>query len=135
MGRKLTFGNGMALDRLIADISAGAAGEPQLAELARSCAEATAWMRTASIDDRLAGSVDYLAMLAVATAGWQMARQRAAAASMLEQGAGAPAFLRAKIATARFFLDRIAPEAAGHMAGAVAGAAGLYEVSVAELAG
>ena len=135
VGRKLTMGNGQPLDGLIADIQAGARGEPRLAELADACAEVTAWMRAASVDDRLAGSVDYLAMLATATAGWQLARQRRIAGDLLAAGEGDPAFLNAKCAVARFFLNRIVPEALGRKAGAMAGAADLYDLSVAELVG
>jgi alkylation response protein AidB-like acyl-CoA dehydrogenase len=135
VGRKLTMGNGEPLDQLIADLREGAKGEPQLAALADAVAEVTQWMRGADVDDRLAGSVDYLAMFATAVAGWLMARQHGVARAMLEKGEGNPEFLKAKLATTRFFLDRIVPEALGRKAGAMAGAAGLYDLTAAELAG
>ena len=134
VGRKLSLQNGKALDGLIADILADAGGEPDLAQLAQACAEVTEWMRAATIDDRLAGSVDYLTMLATATAGWHMVRQFAATNALLARGEGDPAFLQAKIATTRFFLDRIVPEALGHRAGSMAGHAMLYTVPALALA-
>lgn len=134
VGRKLSLGNGEPLDRLIADILADAHGEPHLMQLAQACAEVSDWMRAAPIDDRLAGSVDYLTMLAVAVAGWQMARQFAVATALLDEGDGDPGFLQTKIATTRFFLDRVVPEAVGHKAGSMAGQAMLYAASSAALA-
>lgn len=135
VGRKLGLGNGAPLDALVADIRAGASDEPQLITLADAVAEVTAWMRAADIDDRLAGSVDYLAMFATATAGWLMTRQYQIAGDLLVSGEGNRDFLKAKRATARFFLDRIVPEALGHKAGAMAGASELYGLTAAELAG
>ena len=134
VGRKLSMGNGEPLAQLIADVRAGAEGETGLTALADACADVAAWMRDASIDDRLAGSSDFLAMMAVAVAGWQMAVQGRAADAALAAGEGDPAFLKAKQATVRFFLDRIVPEALGRKAGAVAGAAGLYSLDAAQLA-
>lgn len=134
VGRKLGIGNGEPLDALIADIAAGSVGEPALERLAGDCAEVTAWMRAADVDDRLAGSADFLAMLAVGTAGWLMAEQLRVAQSMRAAGEGDPAFLDGKIAAARFFLDRIVPEASGRKAGAMAGAGGLYAIDAAAFA-
>ena len=79
-----------------------------------------------STDDRLAGSVPFCTMLAVAVAGWQLLRQ-------LRSFEGAAP--RAKHASVRFFLDRIAPEARGLFASATAGAEGLYTLAAEELAG
>jgi 3-(methylthio)propanoyl-CoA dehydrogenase len=135
VGRKLGLGNGEALAGLIADIRDGAEGEQTLVDLADGCAQVAAWMHDAGIDDRLAGSTDFLTMMAVATAGWQMAVQDRAAAGLLAAGDGDPAFLSAKRATARFFLDRIVPEALGRKSGAMAGAGGLYTLSADQLAG
>jgi hypothetical protein len=84
----------------------------------------------ASLDDRLAGSVPFCTMAAVAVAGWQLLRQAKAVA----EGA-APALAQTKPVTARFFLDRIVPEASGLKAGATAGAETLYALESAQLAG
>jgi alkylation response protein AidB-like acyl-CoA dehydrogenase len=133
VGRKLSMGNGEPLSALIADIRAGAEGEGNLVALAEACADVTDWMRGASVDDRLAGSVDYLAMMAVATAGWLMHVQAQAAKAALAAGEGDPDFLNAKLATSRFFLDRIVPEALGRKAGATAGSIDLYSLKASQL--
>lgn len=134
VGRKLGIGNGEPLDALITDIAAGAHNEAALERLASDCAEVTTWMRSADVDDRLAGSADFLAMLSVATAGWLMAEQLKVAQGMRARGEGDPVFLDGKIAAARFFLDRIVPEASGRKAGAMAGAGGLYAIDSAAFA-
>jgi hypothetical protein len=83
----------------------------------------------ASLDDRLAGSVPFCTMAAVAVAGWQLMKQAQAVA----EGA-APSLSATKPVTVRFFLDRIVPEAAGLKAGATAGADGLYVLPAEALA-
>ncbi len=135
VGRKLGLGDGEAMAALIADVREGADGEAGLVVLADACSEVAGWMASADIDGRLAGSVDFLHMMAVAVAGWQLCVQAKAATAMLERGDGTPAFLTAKVATVRFFIDRIVPEAMGRKAGAMAGAAGLYALSAEQLAG
>ncbi len=134
VGRKMSLDNGAALDGLIADIRAGAAEEAGLTALVEAVAHTVDWMRSASVDDRLAGSYPLLTMLSVATCGWLMVQQAAAAESAL---AGDPdnAFLKAKQVTARFYLDRIVPEALGLAAQAVGGAGLLYAMEADALFG
>ncbi len=128
--RKLGFEGGAVLAALMAEIAADAADEPQLAALADQCAGIGIWMMaTASLDDRLAGSVPFCTMCAVAVAGWQMLRQSRAAV----QAGGSIA--RSKPVIARYFLDHIVPEAAGLKAAATAGSALFYALDSAELAG
>ncbi len=124
--RKLGLENGEVLLGLIADIEHASSDDPSLHALAKQCRSVAEWMRDASIDDRLAGSVPFCTMLAVAVAGWQLLLQ-------LQSFDGDPP--RAKAASVRFFLDRIVPEAGGLTASATAGAGGLYAVSAEELAG
>jgi hypothetical protein len=129
--RKLSSGNGDALAALMADIASDAGEVTALADLARTCAATGAWMRAdASLDDRLAGSVPFLTMCAVATAGWQLLRQARAAS-----GEATPAALaRSKPVVARYFLEHVVPEAAGLKAAASAGAALLYQLDAEGLA-
>ncbi|MDR2857066.1 MAG: acyl-CoA dehydrogenase [Novosphingobium sp.] len=127
--RKLGLDDGGVLAALMADIArdAGAAGADgaALAGLARDCADIGAWMlRQASLDDRLAGSVPFLTMCAVAVAGWQLLRQAQAAGT----DGTPPAIARSKPVVARYFLGHVVPEAAGLRAAATAGAALLYEL-------
>jgi hypothetical protein len=129
--RKLGLENGGVLAALMGEIASEAREVTTLAELARICAGIGDWMtRDASLDDRLAGSVPFLSMCAVAVAGWQLLRQARAAGD-----ADTPAAIaRRKPVVARYFLDHIVPTAAGLKAAAMAGAALLYELDAEELA-
>ena len=129
--RKLGLENGAVLLALLNDIARDAADEPALAALAQDCASVAQWMLSdASLDDRLAGSVPFCTMCAVAVAGWQLLNQLRA----VEAGAW-PAMSATKPVTVRFFLDRIVPEAAGLKASASAGAEALYSLTAQQLAG
>ena len=71
--RKLGYDGGAVLAALFADAARESEGE--LKALAEECGAVTEWMTgTASLDDRLAGSVPFLAMAATAVAGWQLER-------------------------------------------------------------
>ncbi|TWJ08672.1 acyl-CoA dehydrogenase [Altererythrobacter ishigakiensis] len=120
--RKLGLEAGGVVQSLIADIVRDSSDEPQLQALAQDCVAIAQWMTSeASLDDRLAGSVPFCTMFAVAVAGWQLKRQ----ADAVAQGT-APALERTKPVTARFFLERIVPEASGLKVAATAGADLLY---------
>ncbi len=124
--RKLGLEDGEALLGLIAAIVTDSGDQPALSALAIECRKVAEWMRTdASLDDRLAGSVPFCTMMAVAVAGWQLLRQ------LRSFDGVAPT---AKHASVRFFLDRIVPEATGLVASATAGAAALYTLTADQLA-
>ena len=128
--RKLGMEAGDVVDALIADIINDASGEPALKALAEDCRAIAQWMSSeASLDDRLAGSVPFCTMLAVAVAGWQLMKQADAVAA-----GAAPALAQTKPVTMRFFLDRIVPEASGLKASAIAGSDLLYSLSAEALA-
>jgi hypothetical protein len=110
------------LRRLLGEIRSGASGEAALIGLVEDCEGVAEQLLGADADDRLAASYPFLTMLSVAVAGWLLARQFQAA------GEGDSAFLAIKKAAARFYLDRIVPEARGLKAGAMAGALGLYQL-------
>ncbi len=129
--RKLGLEGGEAMIALFEDIVRDSGDEPTLAALATECASIARWMRDeASLDDRLAGSVPFCTMAAVAVAGWQMMRQGQAVAA-----GAAPSLAETKPVTVRFFLDRVVPEAMGHKAGAMGGADLLYTLPAEKLAG
>lgn len=129
--RKLALQGGGAIASLIDDIRTDAAGEPTLESLAEACAETVEWMQSnAKLDDRLAGSVPFCTMLAVAVAGWQLMKQM----QFVSDNSQSP-LARVKPITCRFFLDRIVPQAKGLKAEAMAGANLLYAVSAEALAG
>jgi alkylation response protein AidB-like acyl-CoA dehydrogenase len=116
--RKLGMQDGGVLTALMAEIAHEARHVGPLAELAQACANVGEWMQHgASLDDKLAGSVPFLTMCAVAVAGWQLLRQ-----------GRAPHAPPGKPVVARWFLARIVPEALGLEASATGGAALLYEL-------
>ena len=76
----------------------------------------TDWvLRAAQHDPRLpaAAAVPYLMLWGTVCGGWQLARAAAAARRRLDAGDGDPAFLRAKIDTARFYALHVGPRVAG----------------------
>ncbi len=131
VNRKLPMQGGDVLASLIADIRAEAADETALIDLVDRIEGVARWMlgNEASAEDRLAGSYALTTMASVAVAGWLLARQARVAATL-----DPSQFLRGKLASARFFLDRIVPEAAGLEASARAGAEGLYAADADALA-
>ncbi len=129
--RKLGFENGEVYAALMADIARDAADEPALLALAGECAAIAAWMGSdASLDDKLAGSVPFCTMSAVAVAGWQMLLQQRA----VERGE-APSLAAAKPVTTRYFLDHVVPETSGLKAAAGGGARLFYNLSAEQLTG
>ena len=129
--RKLGFENGDIYAALMADIARDAADEPALSALAQDCSAIASWMRDgASLDDKLAGSVPFCTMSAVAVAGWQLLLQKRAV-----DGGEAPALAATKPVTTRFFLDHIVPEALGMKAAAMGGAELFYSLSTEQLVG
>jgi len=131
VGRKLGMRGGDAVRDLLARIGQEAGNHGALKALAGACAEIAEWMiGSASTDDRLAGSYPFTTMMAVATSGWLMARQLAAA----EAEGGDTPFLKAKIAACRYYLDVMVPEALSLKGSAMAGADLLYALDADELA-
>ena len=129
--RKLGLEGGEVFAALMADVAKDAGEETALAGLAQTCATLGQWMREeASFDDRLAASVPFTEMCAVAVAGWQLLNQLRA----VEAGA-APSLAATKPVTVRFFLDHVVPQAAGLEAAVRRGAAGLYDLTADQLAG
>jgi len=78
----------------------------------------------ASPNEVFAGSVTYLMLAGNVVAGWQMARALLVAQQRLSEGTD-PDFMRAKIATARFYGDHLLSKAAGLRHSIIEGAAAL----------
>ncbi|HEY0045036.1 MAG TPA: acyl-CoA dehydrogenase [Allosphingosinicella sp.] len=132
VGRKIGLEGGAVLASLIADMRAAAAGEAALSHLLDVAEDAGAWMASAGVEDRLAGSYSYLTLLSVAVCGWLMKVQLQALES--EAADLDPAFVAMKRAAALYYLDQLIPEAAGLAAQAKAGAAPLYAIDEAAFA-
>ena len=64
-------------------------------------------------NDKYAGSVPYLMLAGNVVAGWQLARALLVAEAQLARGEGDAAFLRAKVATARFYAEHLLSKAPG----------------------
>ncbi|MFZ5745317.1 MAG: acyl-CoA dehydrogenase [Pseudomonadota bacterium] len=128
--RKLGYEQGGVLTSLFVEIARDCTHAPELAALAADCEAITRWMASeASLDDRLAGSVPFCTMSAVAVAGWQLQRQAQALAG------GETPQAKAKAVVARYFANHIASEARGLKAQATAGSALLYALDAEALAG
>ena len=69
---KIGIARAAAPKALLSEVEAAAGPAAALVELARTCSSIADWMLDeASLDDRLAGSVPFCTMCAVAVAGWQ----------------------------------------------------------------
>ena len=78
--------------------------------------------------DTAAGATPYLRMFGLTLGASLLARQAAEAARRLETGEGDPAFLTAKIATARFFAEQLLPAAPALLGPITRGADLLYAI-------
>ena len=123
--RKLGYEGGAVLIGLLEEAVRECADAPELAALAEDCVNIARWMASeASLDAKLAGSVPFCTMCAVAVAGWQLQRQ-------VRDGAGG----ETKAVVTRYFGEHIASETRGLRLAATAGAELLYALSAEELAG
>ena len=122
VGRKMADG-GAAIHALIDAVAAEAQGDPMDAPVAAMAGQlrvATDAMLGMDLNDRFGGAVPYL--MGFARVLGAIYHLRAA-----QSGGVRP------MALARFYLDRLLPEAAGHFAQAGHGAKGLYDLSAEDL--
>jgi hypothetical protein len=143
VGRKLGRNGGrapMTLFRIANAFLSGESGdamkpfvEPVKAGLAR-LQEVTLWLAQNGLknpDNAGAASVDYLRMFGIVVIGYLWARQAKAAQEKLAAKAGNAAFYEAKLATARFWMERMLPETAALNERIKAGADGLMMMDAA----
>ncbi len=139
VGRKLGMDGGAHWRTLLSDIrttvmelhgSADLAGIAPWLEDALAAAETTThWLAAANDpDDKAAGATPYLRLMGLTLGGWLMARQALAASALLRRGEGDPAFLEAKITTARFYAEQLLPGATALAGPVMRGAALLYAI-------
>ncbi|HKP66036.1 MAG TPA: acyl-CoA dehydrogenase [Casimicrobiaceae bacterium] len=96
-----------------ADASLNAIGL-RLAAATASLQSAIEWVvQTLPAQSRIAhaGSVPYLKLWGLVAGGWELARSAKIASDRLQTGGGDPGFMRAKIATARFYAECLLPQA------------------------
>jgi acyl-CoA dehydrogenase len=94
--------------------------------------QATMWFMQnarANPDNAGAGSTDYMHLFGLVALGYMWCRMAEAAQGKLKAGAdGAAPHLNAKLVTGRFFMERMLPETAAHLARIKAGAASMMEL-------
>ncbi len=136
--RKLPLEGGETVRRFIAGIESFAAGiggeladfKAPLAAAAGALKTASEWLLPKVAGDPVAaaaGSSAYLRLFGTVAGGYLLARGAAEAARLAAAGDDVP-FHRAKIATARFYMEQVLPQAAALVGPATAGADALYAV-------
>jgi hypothetical protein len=141
VGRKLPKDNGRALKAFLAEVAAClqemAADEkhkPYVGPLAAALGhlqQASMWLTknaTTQPDNAGAGASDYMHLFGLVALGYMWCRIVRAASAKLASGQGDPARMTAKLATARFFMERMLPETSAHLARIQAGAASTMEL-------
>lgn len=124
VGRKLAMNGGRALQaflKVVADEVAEAKGNEKLAPFAESLEKASAQLGAATMwlmqnamknpNHAGAGAHHYMHILGIVATGLMWLRMSKAAATLLAAGEGDAKFLEAKLVTARFFAERIMPDA------------------------
>ena len=108
---------------------------PWLDDALAAAESSTVWLLGAnSPDDVAAGATPYLRLMGLTLGGWLLARQALVASARLAAGEGDPAFLKAKIATARFFAEQLLPQGTALAGPITRGASLLYAISEDDLA-
>ena len=136
VGRKLPKDGGRALMAFFNEVSAflkehgDEAMKPYVAPLQQALGhlqQASMWFMQNAMgkpDNAGAGATDYMHLLGLVALGYMWCRMVAAARAKLSAGGdGAKTRLEAKLATARFFMDRMLPETAAQLARIQSGAA------------
>ncbi|HEX7741099.1 MAG TPA: acyl-CoA dehydrogenase, partial [Sphingobium sp.] len=124
VGRKLAMNGGRALQaflKIVATEVAEAKGNEKLAPFAQALEKASGQLQAATMwlmqnamanpENAGAGAVHYMHIMGIVATGLMWLRMAKAAASLLEAGEGDARYLQAKLVTARFFAERIMPDA------------------------
>ncbi|HUI95391.1 MAG TPA: acyl-CoA dehydrogenase C-terminal domain-containing protein [Xanthobacteraceae bacterium] len=142
VGRKLAKDGGRALTAFFAEVQgfvqehAGDAAlkayvEP-LGKALGHLQQATMWFAQNALtkpDNAGAGATDYMHLFGLVALGYMWARMAQAASAKLKSGAnGAGERMNAKLVTGRFFVERMLPDTAAHLARIQAGAASTMEL-------
>jgi alkylation response protein AidB-like acyl-CoA dehydrogenase len=141
VGRKLPMEGGRHWRNLLQRERQFIAGLPKTGELAQMAPyleDALEALQTASVwlggnegdklQDNAAAATPYLRMFGLAIGGTLLARQAAEASRRLDAGEGDPQFLKAKIATARFYAEQLLPAASALLGPVTRGAELLYAI-------
>lgn len=104
---------------------------PYLEDAIEALQTASVWIsgnEGEKLNDTAAGATPYLRMFGLVIGGALLARQAAEAARRLEEHEGDAAFLKAKIATARFYMEQLLPAASALLGPITRGADMLYAI-------
>jgi 3-(methylthio)propanoyl-CoA dehydrogenase len=108
------------------------ASKPYLDDGLAALENATVWLvgnHGEGFVDAAAGATPYLRMFGIVAGGWLLAKQAVGASERLAAGHGDPAFLQAKIATARFFAEQVVPQGTALLGPVTRGGAMLFALS------
>ncbi|MEO0500221.1 MAG: acyl-CoA dehydrogenase [Pseudomonadota bacterium] len=145
VGRKLTMAGGSHWRALVKDMrddiealpATGDLGamKTALSDIVDAVATCANWLTEAGRDpnDAAAGAQPFLRMFGIAICGWLLAGQAKAAQARIAQGGGDEAFLKAKIATARFYADQVVPQGTALRRPVMEGQETLFAIPVAAL--
>lgn len=124
VGRKLALNGGRAIQlffRILSEEVAGAQNHERLSMLAEALEKANGQLRAATMwlmqngmanpNNAGAAAYHYMHLMGIVAVGLMWLRMASAAVQMLEAGEGDASFLEAKLVTARFFAERIMPDA------------------------
>ncbi|HXH15891.1 MAG TPA: acyl-CoA dehydrogenase C-terminal domain-containing protein [Sphingomonas sp.] len=124
VGRKLAQNGGRGIQaffKLVADDVAAAKGDPATASFAEALEKANGQLQAATMwfmangmknpENVGAGAVSYMHLMGIVAVGTMWLRMAVAAAKLKAAGEGEAAFLDAKLVTARFYAERILPDA------------------------
>ena len=124
VGRKLAMNGGRALQaflKIVATEVADAKGHDTLTGFADALEKASGQLQAATMwlmqnamqkpDNAGAGAVHYMHILGIVATGLMWLHMAKAAAGLLESGEGDSKYLEAKLITARYFAERIMPDA------------------------
>jgi alkylation response protein AidB-like acyl-CoA dehydrogenase len=124
VGRKLALNGGRAVQaffKVVAEDVAAAKAVPETAVFAEQLEKANGQLQAATMwfmqngmqnpDNVGAGAYSYMQIMGLVATGLMWLRMASAAVKLKAAGEGDPAFLDAKLITARFFAERILPDA------------------------
>lgn len=124
VGRKLPMNGGRAMQaflKIVADEVADAKGHEKLSGFAEALEKASGQLGAATMwlmqnamknpDHAGAGAHHYMHIMGIVATGLMWLRMSKAAVTLLEAGEGDAKFLEAKLVTARFYAERIMPDA------------------------
>jgi 3-(methylsulfanyl)propanoyl-CoA dehydrogenase len=140
IGRKLAKDGGRAMQAFFAEVQAyikahgNDAMKPYVAPLTAALGhlqQATMWLMQnamAKPDNAGAAATDYLGLFGLCALGYMWCRMAESAQAKIASGNGVAERMKGKLVTGRFFMERMLPESAAHLARIQAGAGSLMEL-------